>query len=293
MTKTAITLCALLTLVTLTGCATTQGAPAGTLDGTLARIKSTNTIRLGYRESSRPFSYTGEDGKPAGYSVALCTHVAAGVAQQLGLPDLKIEWVKVSVADRIQAVSSGSIDLECGSTTASLSRHEQVDFSLLTFLDGGSLLVTDASGVQSIATLNGKRVAVIPGTTTEERLRETLRRRLIAVTTVPVADHAAGVAALDNGTADAYASDRSILIGVGRTSKDPAKLSLVDDFFSYEPYGLMLRRGDAGFRLAVNRGLAGLYRSGDIAPIFEKWFGSMRTAGPLIGAMYIIESLPE
>jgi len=295
MTMTAITLTAagLTMLFALGGCASTQGASAAAPDGTLARIKAANTIRLGYRESSRPFSYTGDDGRPAGYSVELCTHVARSVARQLALPDLKVEWIKVSVADRMQAVSSGTVDLECGSTTASLSRQEQVDFSMLTFLDGGSLLVTDASGIKGVSTLGGKRVAVIPGTTTDIRLREVLRRQLIAVTMVTVADHAAGIAALDSGAADAYASDRSILIGVGRTSKDPAKLSLVDDFFSYEPYGLMLRRGDAGFRLAVNRGLATLYRTGEVAPIFEKWFGSMRTAGQLIGVMYLINSLPE
>ena len=295
MTRTATTLIgALLAVhVTLGGCASTQGTGASGPDGTLGRIKATNTIRLGYRESSRPFSFTGDDGRPAGYSVELCTHVATSVSRQLALPDLKVEWIKVSVADRMQAVASGTIDLECGSTTASLSRHEQVDFSMLTFLDGGSLLVTDASGIRGVSTLGGKRVAVIPGTTTDARLREALRKELIVATMVTVTDHAAGVAALDSGTADAYASDRSILIGVGRTSTDPAKLSLVDDFFSYEPYGLMLRRGDAGFRLAVNRALAGLYRTGEVLPIFEKWFGSMRTAGPLIGAMYIINSLPE
>ena len=276
----------------LGGCASTHTA-SGAEDGTLGRIRAANTIRLGYRESSRPFSYLGEDGRPAGYSVELCKHVATGVARQLALPDLKVEWVKVSVADRMQAVAGGRVDLECGSTTASLSRQEQVDFSMLTFLDGGSLLVTDASGIRGVSTLGGKRVAVIPGTTTDTRLREALRRQLIVADVVTVGDHAAGVAALDNGTADAYASDRSILIGVGRTSKDPGKLSLVDDFFSYEPYGLMLRRNDAGFRLTVNRALAALYRTGEIAPIFEKWFGSMRTAGPLIGAMYIINSLPE
>jgi ABC-type amino acid transport substrate-binding protein len=108
-----------------------------------------------------------------------------------------------------------------------------------------------------------------------------------------VKDHAAGVAALDVGTADAYASDRVILIGVGRTSKSPEKLSLVDEFFSYEPYGLMLRRGDPAFRLSVNRVLAADYRSRGVVPIFEKWFGSMTTAGPLVGAMYLINGLPE
>ena len=262
-------------------------------EDTLKKIKRTNTITLGHRESSRPFSFVGDDGKPAGYSVDLCTRVAAGVGKELGLPNLQVKWVKVTVESRMQAVAKGTIDLECGSTTASLSRHEQVDFSLLTFIDGGSLLVTDASGIRGVGTLGGKRVGIIPGTTTETKLNEALRKQAVSVTMVPVKDHAAGVAALDAGTADAYASDRVILIGVGRTSKSPEKLSLVDEFFSYEPYGLMLRRGDAAFRLSVNRALASLYRSGDVAPIFEKWFGSLTTAGQLIGAMYFMNGLPE
>ena len=268
-------------------------ALAADLDGTLKKIKDTNTIRLGYRDSSRPFSFTGDDGKPAGYSVDLCTRIASSIAQQLGLPNLQTRWVKVTVDDRIRSVADGTIDLECGSTTASLSRQEQVDFSLLTFIDGGSLLVTDASLIRGISTLSGKRVAIIPGTTTEKGLADALKKRAISVTMVPVKDHAAGVAALDAGAADAYASDRVILIGIGRTSKSPEKLSLVDELFSYEPYGFMMRRGDAAFRLAVNRTLAGLYRSGDVAPIFEKWFGSMSTAGQLIAAMYLMNGLPE
>src|SRR5262249_45401418 len=257
----------LATVVVLAGPA--RGAE---LDGTLKKIKATNTITLGYRESSRPFSFVGDDGKPSGYSVDLCTRVAASVAKGLGLANLQVKWVKLTVEDRIQLVVDGKIDLECGSTTVSLSRQEQVDFSLLTFIDGGSLLVTDASGIRGVSTLTNKRVAVIPGTTTETRLAEALKKSGVTATIVAVKDHDAGVVALDHGTADAYASDRTILIGVGRQSKDPAKLSLVDEFFSYEPYGLMLRRGDASFRLSVNRALASLYRSGDVVPIFEKWF---------------------
>jgi ABC-type amino acid transport substrate-binding protein len=163
----------------------------------------------------------------------------------------------------------------------------------MTFIDGGSLLVTDASRILGISTLGGHRVGVIPGTTTEKALADTLRKRAVTATVVPVTDHAAGVAALDAGTVDAYASDRVILIGIGRTAKAPERLTLVDEYFSYEPYALALRRNDAAFRLSVNRALAALYRSGDVVPVFEKWFGSMSTAGPLIGAMYLINALPE
>ena len=263
------------------------------LDGTLKKIKATNTITLGYREFARPFAFVGDDGKPAGYSVELCTRIAASIAKELALPSLQVKWVKVTPENRIQSVVNGTVDLECGSTTASLSRQEQVDFSLMTFLDGGSLLVTDASGVRGISTLGGKRVGVVPGTTTEKALATVLTKHAVTATVVPLKDHASGVAALDDRTIDAYASDRTILIGMGRTSKNPEKLSLVEEFFSYEPHGFVLKRGDAGFRLSVNRALAAMYRSAEVVPIFEKSFGSMSTAGPLIGAMYLMNGLPE
>jgi ABC-type amino acid transport substrate-binding protein len=279
-------------LVALIAILAASPALAADLDGTLKKIKSSKTITLAYHESARPFSFANE-GKPAGYSVDLCTIVATGIGKQLGVPDLQVKWVKVTTENRLQAVANGTVDLECGTTTVTLSRSEQVDFSLMTFIDGASLLVTDASGIKSVSNLEGKRVALIPGTTTEARLAEALKKRIVNATIVSVKDHAGGVAALDEGKADAYASDRVILTGIGRTSKNPEKLSLLTEFFSYEPYGLVLRRGDSGFRLAVNRTLAELYRSRDIVPIYEKWFGDMSTAGPVIAVMYLINGLPE
>ena len=263
------------------------------LDGTLKKIKASNTITLGYREDARPFAYVGDDGKPAGYSVELCTRIAASIARELGLFNLQTKWVKVTPENRISSVVSGAVDLECGSTTASLSRQEQVDFSLMTFVDGGSLLVTDVSGIRGVSTLAGKRVAVVPGTTTEKALTAALAKQSVRASVVPVKNHAEGVAALDNRTIDAYASDRTILIGMGRTSKDAGKLSLIEEFFSYEPHGFMLKRGDAAFRLSVNRALASMYRSGEVGPIFEKNFGSMSTAGQMIMGMYLMNGLPE
>ena len=266
---------------------------AADLDGTLKKIKSSNTITLGHREDARPFAYLGDDGKPAGYSVELCTRIAATIAKELGLFNLQTKWVKVTLENRIQSVVNGTVDLECGATTASLSRQEQVDFSLMTFIDGGSLLVTDSSGIRGLSTIGGKKVAVVPGTTTEKALNIALTRHAVKPTIVSVKNHAEGVAALDNKTIDAYASDRTILIGMGRTSKDPSKLSLVEEFFSYEPHGFMLKRGDAAFRLSVNRALAAMYRTGEVGPIYEKHFGSMTTAGQMIMAMYLMNGLPE
>lgn len=268
-------------------------ALAADLDGTLRKIKTSGTITMGYREASRPFSFVGDDGKPAGYSVDLCTRVAESIGAELGVPKLQSRWVKVTVADRMTAVAKGTIDLECGSTTMSLSRQQEVDFSLMTFIDGGSMLVTDASGIGGVASLGGKRVAVIPGTTTQKALVDALKKLRTEAIVVPVKDHDAGVAALDAGAADAYASDRVILIGIGRTAKTREKLSLLTELFSYEPYGLMLRRNDAAFRLSVNRALAGLYRSRDVVPMFSKWFGETETAAPLIGAMFLLNGLPE
>jgi len=263
------------------------------LDGTLKKIKASNTITLGYREDARPFAFVGDDGKPAGYSVDLCTRIAASIGRELGLFNLQTKWVKVTPENRISSVVNGTVDLECGSTTASLTRQEQVDFSLQTFIDGGSLLVTDVSGIRDLTTLAGKKVAVVPGTTTEKALISVLAKRSIKATIVPVKNHAEGVAALDNRTIDAYASDRTLLIGMGRTSKSPEKLSLIEEFFSYEPHGFMLKRGDAAFRLSVNRALASMYRSGEVGPIFEKYFGSMTTAGSMIMGMYLMNGLPE
>jgi glutamate/aspartate transport system substrate-binding protein len=273
------------------GCASGDSATSPRTSGTIEKIKSTRTIVLGHRQSSIPFSYVGPDGKPAGYSVDLCTRIAADLQRQLEIPDLQVKWSPVTVENRIAAVRTGSVDLECGSTTNTLSRQEQVDFSLTTFVTGGSLLALAGTSLGS--GLEGIRIAVIPGTTTEGLLREALARGGASGQIIPVKDHAEGLAALEGKAADAYASDRVILIGLAASSRDPSRFVLADSYFSYEPYGLMLRRGDAAFRLAVNRVLARLYRSGQIQDVYARWFGKLGTPGALLLAMYAIEGLPE
>jgi ABC-type amino acid transport substrate-binding protein len=236
----------------------------------------------------------GPDKRPVGYSIDLCMNIASAVQQQLGLANLKLNWVPVTAENRIDMVAQGKVDIECSTTTASLSRQERVDFSLMTFVDGGSLMsIANVNLGTGLNDLTDKRIAVIPGTTTEKALNEFLKKQFITVQMVRVKDHAEGIAAIEGGKADAFASDRGILIGLALTSKDPKRFALANLLFSYEPYGFMVRRNDAAFRLAVNRAIAGLYRSGGTIPIYERWFAAFGKPSEAIQAMYLLNGLPE
>jgi ABC-type amino acid transport substrate-binding protein len=264
------------------------------LRGTLKKIKDTGTIALGFRDSARPFAFAGPDGQPAGYSVDLCLRVADSIREQIGLASVKMPWTPVTADNRIAMVVGGTIDLECGSTTHTLGRQATVDFSLLTFVDGGSLLARVGAGVSTVADLANKRVAVIPGTTTERALTAALQKSWVSTArVVPVRDHAEGLAAVEGGQAEAFASDRTVLVGLLSRAKDQGRLRVSNQYFSYEPYALMLRRDDGDFRLAVNRALARLYQSALITQIYEKWFGRFSQAGALVQAVYTLGSLPD
>ena len=274
------------------GCASMgPGAPPA---GTLEKIRTTKTIALGYRDSSVPFSYAGPTKEPMGYSVDLCTRVVEDLRRDLKLPDLQVTWVPVSVETRVRALVNGTIDLECGSTTNTLSRQERVDFSLTTFITGASLLALAGSGVSD--QLGAIRIAVIPGTTTEQMVKGVMASMgagADAAKLVAVKDHADGLAAVVDRRADVYATDRAILMGLVTSASNPRQFALLDRYLSYEPYALMLRRGDPEFRLAVNRSLARLYRSGQVLDIYRRWFGQWGDPSPLTLGMYAVEGLPE
>jgi glutamate/aspartate transport system substrate-binding protein len=274
------------------GCASMgPGAPPA---GTLEKIRATKTIALGYRDSSVPFSYAGPTKEPMGYSVDLCTRVVEDLRRDLTLPDLQVTWVPVSVETRVRALVNGTIDLECGSTTNTLSRQERVDFSLTTFITGASLLALAGSGVSD--QFGAIRIAVIPGTTTEQMVKSAIASMgagADAAKLVAVKDHADGLAAVVDRRADVYATDRAILMGLVTSASNPGQFALLDRYLSYEPYALMLRRGDPEFRLAVNRSLARLYRSGQVLDIYRRWFGQWGDPSPLTLGMYAVEGLPE
>ena len=266
---------------------------AQTLTGTLKKVADSGTLTIGFRENALPFSYTGSDGKPAGYSIDLCQEIAVAVQQELKLPNMAVRWVPVTPENRVDAVANGTVDIECGSTTASLSRQEKVDFTLMTFVDGASLLIAEGSGLKTVADLAGKRIGVVPGTTTEKAVADFLRSQSLTATVVPVKDHDEGLAALQTSKIEAYASDRIILVGLVLQARGTSRYALISDDLSYEPYGFMVRRDDSAFRFLANRVLARIYRSGAIGAIYSKWFGALGKPTPALVLMYALQGLPE
>jgi len=261
---------------------------------TLDRIKASGSITFGYRDGSAPFSAKQRNGQVRGYSVELCEKVAAAVGRSLGMADLKVVWKPVDNETRISDVAARKIDAECGTTTITLSRMERVDFSVPIFVDGASALVrAGRDAPASVAALAGKKIAVMSSTTTDPALRKALGIAGVTATIVPVKDGAEGVAALLAGKVDAYASDRMLLAKLKIDDPKAGELAFIDTDFSYEPYGIVLPRDDADFRLIVNRTLTGLYKSGEIDPIFIRWLGPYGNPGALLNAMFYLNSLPE
>lgn len=268
--------------------------PAQESEGTLEKIARTGEFLIGYRADSSPLSYENSEGQPSGYSVDLCRRIAAGVKAHFGDKAIETKFVRIKADERISAVVDGKIDIECGSTTITLSRQEQVDFTLQTFVTGGSVLSLAATGIQGMSDLSGKRVGVEKGTTTVEQLRSHLKENLIDAEVVIVDDREAGMARLNRGGIDAFASDQIVLIGQVAEAINPRQYSLVSEVFSYEPYGFVVRKNDAEFRLVVNRAISQLYRSGGHAEIFYKWIGRIGiNVPPILAAMYQLNTLPE
>jgi glutamate/aspartate transport system substrate-binding protein len=264
-------------------------AAAGTLD----TIRTRGAMIIGYRADAAPFSSLGpDDRRPQGYAIELCDRIADAVKVQLNLPKLQLRYVPVTAENRIIRLRSGAIDIECGTTTRTISRQAQVDFTLFTFLSGTDLLVPANSSIHGPTDLANKRIAIQPGTTTETVLTQLLSLRLIPATVMSVGSGAEGLAALENGQVDAYASDEAVLIGLAAGAKNPTSLRLGGTLLSYEPYAFMVRQNDAAFRLLADRTLALIFQNGDITKIYARWFGKWQAEPPpLLRALYDIESL--
>jgi polar amino acid transport system substrate-binding protein/glutamate/aspartate transport system substrate-binding protein len=256
----------------------------------LERIQKEGELRLAYRADAAPFSYKEAD-KPAGYSVNLCLEVAAALQEDLKLPKLTARFVLVTAENRFEALTKGEADILCEATTATLSRRELLDFSIPTFVSGASLVIRP-DGPTSIDALGGRKIGVLGGTTTQQILEGTLREHKIDAEVIVVKTHDEGFEMLEKNTISAYFGDRTILEDRLRRTSADRDLLLAENYLTIEPYALAMPI-DHDFRLAVDRALSRLFRSGGMIKVFRKSFAPEARPSDLIKALSRISGLPE
>jgi ABC-type amino acid transport substrate-binding protein len=263
------------------------------LEGRLKKIKDSKTITLAHRTDAAPFSFTNDKKEPVGYSVDLCKRVVNAIGEQIGVPDLKIKWVAVTTQNRFDAVAKGEADLECGSSSVTLGRMKQVDFSSFIFVDSTALLVHKDVPGKALGELGGKKFGVVTGTTNERALAAAMKDRMISATVVPLKTRDEGLAKLEAKEIDVFVADRILLLGMAGKAKDAKSLAILDDDLALEGYAIALPRGDPGLRLAVNTGLSRVYRSSAIAEIYNTWFGSLGKPSRVLLVTYLFGALPD
>lgn len=262
----------------------------------LDRVAERGEFRIGYPTGSPPLAFDDADGRPVGYSIELCRHIGRTLQRELGLEKLEFTYVPlVSIEDRLGAVERGDVDIECGATTVTLSRRERVDFTLMTFITGSAVLSRRDEPIASVSDVVGKRIAVMPGTTTEAVLREFVAVNETELRLVLVDTHEQGMTLLNAEKVDGFASDRAMLIGQVFTDENARNnYEMTRGVLSFEPYALVVPRGDTRFRLAADRALAELYRSARIRRLYQDWFGQYgEPLSPIVEAMYQFQAVGE
>jgi len=251
-------------------------APAGAqeLTGTLKKIKDTGTITLGHRESSIPFSYLDDKQQPIGYALDLCMKVVDAVKAELKLPNLKLVLQPVTSSNRIPLLQNGTIDLECGSTTNSVQRQEQVAFGPTYFVINVTAAVKKSSTVNTIADLNGKTISTTSGTTSVPLIKSYEKAKGVDVKEIYGKDHAESFLLLADDRAAAFVMDDILLAGQIANARNPADYRILPESLRQEPYSMMLRKGDAPFKAVVDRAVGAVMKSGEIEKIYAKWFTS-------------------
>lgn len=269
--------------------ALTMPAQAQTLD----RVRTSSALKLGYDPDARPFSFNAEQGRPDGYAVALCNKIADSLRAQLNLSKLDVEWVSLSGDAKAQAIASGAADLVCGAEPVTLTRRQQVSFSIPIFPSGtGALLSTSSPlalrevlqygepssrpvwrGSPARTILEHKTFSSIAGTTSEGWLSDRIKTFQLAATAAPVANYQQGIERVLDGSSAVLFGDMPILMDAAARSDNSGNLIVLQRHFTYEPLGLELARGDEDFRLAVDRALSQVYATQDFRTFFTTWFG--------------------
>ena len=247
---------------------------ADELSGTLKKIKETGTISIGHRESSIPFSYLDDKQQPVGYAMDLCMKIVDAVKTELKLPNLKVNLQPVTSANRIPLMQNGTIDLECGSTTNSVSRQQQVAFGPTYFVINVTAAVKKKSGIKGLADLNDKTISTTSGTTSVPLLKKYEKTANVSVKEIYGKDHAESFLLLAQDRASAFIMDDILLAGQIANSNNPGDFTILGESLRQEPYSMMLRKDDPSFKALVDKAIGDVMKSGNIDKIYAKWFTS-------------------
>lgn len=252
---------------------------------TLDRVRETGELKIGFRTDAAPLSFADANGRPAGYAPLVCTHVAQAIANELKSEDLLATFHPVDATNRFDKVAAGEIDLLCGAATITLARREQVDFSIPIYIDGAAVLLpADAS--TEMSALDGAKLGVRKGTTTEAAMKPSLDAAGVTAEIVFFDDHGDGAAAVKNGEIAAYFADQSILFYLAFMKDGASGLQVTNEIMTVEKQGLALARGDTEFRLLVDRVISGLYADGTMEDLFGRAMPGV-TPGAAMKAMYL------
>lgn len=260
------------TAIALLGALAASLPAAAQQDGTLQKIRDAASISLGHRDASIPFSYYDERQLPVGYAIDLCLRVVEAVRAELRLEKIAIRYQLVTPANRVPLMANGTIDLECGSTTNTLERQKQVAFGMTHFVAANRFASKKAAGIRGLADLKGRTVVSTAGTTSIERFAALNAARGLGAKLVGANGHPEAFFMLETDRAAAFVMDDVLLRGLVATSRSPGSYVISAEALSVEPYGIMLRRGDAAFKKLVDAGLRSVYASDEIEAIYRKWF---------------------
>ncbi|WP_407941674.1 amino acid ABC transporter substrate-binding protein [Noviherbaspirillum galbum] len=247
------------------------GAAQAQDSATLKKIKETGQITLGVRDSSIPFSYLDDKQSYQGYSIDLCMKVVTAVQKSLGLTALNVKMNPVTSATRIPLMANGTVDLECGSTTNNLERQKQVGFAPTTFITANRLLAKKSSNIKSLDDMKGKTIVSTSGTSNIKQITQLNTEKNLGMNIIAAKDHAEAFLMVETGRAVAFAMDDILLASLAASSKAPSDYSITPEALSVEPYGIMLRKEDAGFKKVVDDAIKNVFKSGEINRIYAKW----------------------
>jgi len=247
-------------------------APASAQEGTLKKIKDSGSITIGHRDASIPFSYYDDKQRPVGYALDLCLKIVDAVKAELKMPKLDVKYQLVTSANRIPLMANGTIDLECGSTTNNLARQEQVGFAITHFVTANRWIAKKSANIRSLADLKGKTIVSTAGTTNIKQITEINGQQKLGMNIISANGHPEAFQMVETGRAVAFVMDDILLYSLASQSRSPGDYAISPAALSVEPYGIMLRKGDAAFKKVVNAAMTNLYKSGQINPIYEKWF---------------------